>query len=67
VCDRHQFFLEFDKAFTVQLIKKFEASPSHPLSEDVAPRRSGAYVLYRKGRSCMRERPSLSPARPRMH
>jgi hypothetical protein len=47
VCDRHQFFFEFDKAFTDQLIKKFEASPAHPLAEDVAPPEKGVYALYR--------------------
>jgi hypothetical protein len=50
VCDQHQFFFEFDKAFTDQLIKKFEASPSHPLSEDVAPPFKGVYALYRRGK-----------------
>jgi hypothetical protein len=47
LCDRHEFFFEFDKAFTRQLIEKFEASPSHPLSEDVAPPNKGVYALYR--------------------
>lgn len=47
MCDRHQFFFEFDKAFTHQLIAKFEASPAHPLSEDVAPPEKGVYALYR--------------------
>ena len=37
MCDKHQFFFEFDKAFTQQLIEKFEASPAHSLSGDVAP------------------------------
>ena len=47
MCDRHQFFFEFDKAFTDQLIKKFEASPAHSLTEDVAPAEKGVYALYR--------------------
>ncbi len=47
MCDKHQFFFEFDKAFTAQLIEKFEASPAHPLSEDVAPPSKGVYALYR--------------------
>jgi hypothetical protein len=50
MCDKHEFFFEFDKAFTSQLIHKFEASPPHPLTEDVAPPRKGVYALYRKGR-----------------
>jgi hypothetical protein len=50
VCDQHQFFFEFDKAFTDQLIKKFEASPPHPLSEDVAPPLKGILALYRHGK-----------------
>lgn len=50
MCDRHQFFFEFDKAFTVQLIEKFEASPPHPVSEDVAPPNKGVYALYRHGK-----------------
>lgn len=48
MCDRHDFFFEFDKAFTSQLIEKFEASPAHPLSEDVAPPKKGVYALYWK-------------------
>jgi hypothetical protein len=48
MCDKHQFFFEFDKAFTQQLIEKFEASPPHPLSSDVAPPKKGVYALYRK-------------------
>ncbi len=48
MCDKHQFFFEFDKAFTAQLIEKFEASPAHPLSEDVAPPSKGVYALYRQ-------------------
>jgi hypothetical protein len=47
VCGRHRFFFEFDKAFTDQLIRKFEASPAHPLSEDAAPPEKGVYALYR--------------------
>src|SRR2546427_43993 len=47
MCDKHNFFFEFDKAFTGQLIEKFEASPAHPLTEDVAPSSKGVYALYR--------------------
>ena len=47
MCDRHDFFFEFDKAFTAQLIEKFEASPRHALAEDVAPASKGVYALYR--------------------
>lgn len=49
MCDQHQFFFEFDKAFTHQLIEKFEASPAHPLTEDVAQPAKGVYALYRNG------------------
>lgn len=49
MCDKHEFFFEFDKAFTGQLIEKFEASPEHPLTEDVGPKRNGIYALYREG------------------
>ncbi len=48
MCDKHNFFFEFDKAFTDQLIEKFEASPEHGLSEEVAPPAKGVYALYRK-------------------
>ena len=50
MCEKHKFFFEFDKAFTAQLIEKFEASPAHSLSEDVAPPEKGIYALYRKGK-----------------
>jgi hypothetical protein len=50
MCDKHRFFFEFDKAFTHQLIEKFEASPAHRLTEDVAPPEKGVYALYRRGR-----------------
>src|SRR3990170_8302971 len=49
MCDRHEFFFEFDKAFNHQLIEKFEASPEHPLTPDVAPPLKGVYALYHKG------------------
>jgi hypothetical protein len=47
MCDKHRFIFEFDKAFTHQLIEKFEASPAHQLSEEVAPPEKGVYALYR--------------------
>ena len=50
MCDKHNFFFEFDKAFTAQLILKFEASPAHPLTEDVAPPEKGVYAIYWKSR-----------------
>ena len=50
MCDQHNFFFEFDKAFTTQLIQKFEASPAHPLTEDIAPPEKGVYALYWKGK-----------------
>lgn len=50
MCDQHSFFFEFDKAFTSQLIQKFEASPAHPLTEDVAQPEKGVYALYWKGK-----------------
>ena len=40
---------QFDKAYNQQLIEKFEASPDHPLTEDVAPRVKGVYALYYRG------------------
>src|SRR3990170_302542 len=49
MCDRHEFFFEFDKAFNHQLIEKFEASPEHPLTPDIAPSLKGVYALYHKG------------------
>ncbi len=50
MCDRHEFFFEFDKAFNHQLIEKLEASPSHALETDVAPPVKGVYALYHRGR-----------------
>jgi hypothetical protein len=50
MCDQHNFFFEFDKAFTTQLIQKFEASPAHPLTEEIAPPEKGVYALYWKGK-----------------
>jgi hypothetical protein len=50
MCEKHRFIFEWDKAYTAQLISKFEASPKHPLAEDVAPPEKGVYALYRKGR-----------------
>ena len=50
MCDQHRFFFEFDKAFAHRLIEKFEASPAHPLTEDVARLEKGVYVLYRRRR-----------------
>ena len=48
MCDEHEFIFEFDKAYTNQLIEKFEASPQHSLSKDIAPPRKGVYALYYK-------------------
>lgn len=48
MCDKHKFVFEFDRAYTGQLIEKFEASPQHPLTIDVAPPRKGVYGLYHK-------------------
>lgn len=50
MCDKHKFIFEWDKAYTAQLIQKFEESPQHPLAEDVAPAEKGVYALYRKGK-----------------
>jgi hypothetical protein len=44
MCDQHNFFFEFDKAFTTQLIQKFEASPAHPLTEEIGPPEKGVYA-----------------------
>lgn len=53
MCDGHEFFFEFDRAFNHQLVEKFEASPEHPLAPDVVPSQTGVqtgvYALYRKG------------------
>jgi hypothetical protein len=49
MCDQHTFVFEFDKAYNQQLIEKFEASPEHPLTEEVAPRLKGVYALYHRG------------------
>ncbi len=49
MCDQHEFFFEFDKAYNHQLIEKFEASPEHPLTEEVAPAERGVYALYYEG------------------
>jgi hypothetical protein len=50
MCEKHEFVFEFDKAYTGQLIEKFEASPQHPLTIDIAPPKKGVYALYRKGK-----------------
>jgi hypothetical protein len=50
MCDKHDFEFEFDKAYTHQLIEKFEASPQHDLVMDVASPKKGVYALYHKGR-----------------
>ena len=49
MCDQHKFLFEFDRAFNHQLIEKFEASPAHALTEEVAPRSKGVYALYHRG------------------
>ncbi|HJX61242.1 MAG TPA: hypothetical protein VJ578_01615, partial [Dehalococcoidia bacterium] len=49
MCDKHQFIFEFDKAYNHQLIEKFEASPEHPLTVDVAQPLKGVYALYYSG------------------
>ena len=49
MCDQHEFVFEFDKAYNHQLIEKFEASPEHQLTEDVATREKGVYALYFRG------------------
>jgi hypothetical protein len=49
MCDKHYFVFEFDKAYNHQLIEKFEASPEHPLTPDVAQPLKGVYALYHRG------------------
>lgn len=49
MCDKHDFVFEFDKAYNHQFIEKFEASPEHPLTPDVAPHRKKVYALYHRG------------------
>lgn len=46
MCDKHGFVFEFDKAYNAQLVEKFEASPEHPLTLEVAPPLEGVYALY---------------------
>ena len=48
MCDKHDFEFEFDKAYTHQLIEKFEASPEHALATDIAAPKKGVYGLYHK-------------------
>lgn len=50
MCDEHNFVFEFDKAYTAQLIEKFEASPQHSLTMNIAPAKKGVYALYHKGK-----------------
>lgn len=50
MCDQHNFVFEFDKAYTAQLIDKFEASPQHALTINIAPAKKGVYALYRNGK-----------------
>lgn len=50
MCDRHQFVFEFDKAYNQQLIEKFEDSPEHLLTADVAQPQKGVYALYYRGK-----------------
>jgi hypothetical protein len=50
MCDKHDFVFEFDKAYTAQLIEKFEASPQHNLVMDVATPKKGVYALYHRGK-----------------
>src|SRR5260370_20262691 len=50
MCDKHDFVFEFDKAYTNQLIEKFEASPQHDLVMDVATAKKGVYALYHRGK-----------------
>ncbi len=49
MCDKHGFVFEFDKAYNQQLIEKFEASPQHQLTPDVAQAQKGVYALYHRG------------------
>jgi hypothetical protein len=49
MCEKHQFVFEFDRAYNQQLIEKFEASPEHPLTPDVAQAQKGVYALYYRG------------------
>lgn len=50
MCDKHDFIFEFDKAYTGQLTEKFEESPQHSLTKDIAPPKKGVYALYYKGK-----------------
>ena len=66
VCDQHKFVFEWDKAYTAQLISKFEASPEHALTEEVAPPDKGVYALYRKGRLVYAGKALLTTLRRRL-
>jgi hypothetical protein len=57
MCDKHHFVFEFDKAYNHQLIEKFEASPEHPLTPDVAQPLKGVYALYHRGQRLLKNLP----------
>ncbi len=44
----HAFTFRIDRAITDQVIEKIEATPLIPLSENCAPNKKGAYLLYYK-------------------
>lgn len=48
--DPHEFVFELDRAIRDQVVERLESSPALPLARDVAPKRSGIYALYFKGR-----------------
>lgn len=67
MCDQHEFTFEWDKAYTHQLVDKFEASPEHRLTIDVAPARKGVYALYYKGKLVYAGKALLTTLRRRLN
>lgn len=48
--DLHEFVVELDRAIRDQVVMKLEDSPMLLLAKNVAPMKSGVYVLYHNGR-----------------
>ena len=46
----HAFEFRIDRAITDQVIEKIESTPLLPLSDTIAPKKKGAYLLYHKGK-----------------
>lgn len=50
VKDPHHFEFDLDRGIRQQVVEKLEGSPLLPLTKNVAPKASGIYALYYKGR-----------------